>query len=152
RALKDAKLSTRQARLKLPVQGKPHWRLVEEGLHIGYRRLHNRAGNWVVRTYTGNRNQPYETETIEAADDLSDADGVHVLSFTQAVNKARELRTRRGNGGRLGPYTVAQCLADYFAWRRAQSGESHSLYSDQLRARNHVLPIFGDVECAKLDR
>src|SRR5262249_28335935 len=113
RALKDANLGTRQARLRVAVSGKPHWRMVEEGLHIGYRRLAGKAGKWVVRFYTGNREQPYETETIASADDLSDADGLHVMSFTQAVTKARELRARRGNSGRLGPYTVAHCVADY---------------------------------------
>jgi integrase len=152
RALKDSNLGTRQARARLEVRGKPHWRDVEEGLHIGYRKLAGKAGKWVVRFYTGNREAPYTTETIASADDLSDADGVHILSFTQAVNKARELRARQGNGGRLGPYTVAQCLADYFASRRAQNGDSPSLRGDEQRIANHVLPVFGDMECAKLDR
>ena len=150
RALKDSNLGTRQARARLAVRGKPHFRMVEEGLHIGYRKLAGKAGKWVVRLYAGE--QTYTTETIASADDLSDADGLHILSFTQATNKARELRARQGNGGHLGPYTVSQCLADYFAWRRAQSGESHSLYSDEQRVGNHVLPVFGDTECAKLDR
>ena len=150
RALKDSNLGTRQARARLAVRGKPHFRDVEEGLHIGYRRLASKAGKWVVRLYGGD--QTYTTETIASADDLSDPDGLHVLSFTQAVNKARELRASRGNGGRLGPYTVAQCLEDYFAWRRAQSGDTHSARSDEQRAGNHVVPVFGDLECAKLDR
>src|SRR5262249_20816995 len=150
RALKDAQLGTRQARTRLAIRGKPHWRMVEEGLHIGYRRLHGRAGKWVVRLYAGD--QTYTTKTIASADDLSDADGVHVLSFTQAVNKCRELRARRGNGGRLGPYLVAHCVADYLGWRRAQNGESRSVHGDAQRIGNHVLPTFGDVECAKLDR
>src|SRR5262245_23311747 len=150
RALKDANLGTRQARLRVAIRGKPHWRMVEEGLHIGYRRLHGKAGKWVVRLYAGG--QTYVTETIASADDLSDPDGLHVLSFTQAVTKARELRARQGNGGRLGPYTVAACLEDYFKWRRAESGDSHSIHSDEGRARNHVLPAFGGMECVKLDR
>src|SRR5215472_3137878 len=104
RALKDSNLGTRQARARLAVRGKPHFRDVEEGLHIGYRRLAGKAGKWVVRLYAGD--QTYTTETIASADDLSDADGLHIMSFTQAANKARELRARQGNGGRLGPYTV----------------------------------------------
>ena len=49
RSVRDAKLDTREARLRLRVQGKPHWRLLEPGLHMGYRRLRNRPGTWTVR-------------------------------------------------------------------------------------------------------
>jgi hypothetical protein len=49
-------------------------------LHIGYRKGQG-AGKWVVRYYTGQ--QTYQVETIATADDLSDANGVDVLSFKQ---------------------------------------------------------------------
>ncbi len=38
RQVRDAKLSTREARSKLSVQHVPHWRLIHEGLHLGYRK------------------------------------------------------------------------------------------------------------------
>src|SRR6266481_9066362 len=83
RHVRDAKLSTREARSRLKVQGKPHWRLIEPGLHLGYRRLAGRSGTWCVRRYVGN--QRYAVETLSTvADDYGDADGVTVMSFRQA--------------------------------------------------------------------
>ncbi|WP_426433932.1 hypothetical protein [Bradyrhizobium genosp. P] len=85
RTVRDANLEKREARRRLPPRGKPHYRVMEEGLHIGYRRLKSGAGSWVVRSYVGD--QKYEVETIGPADDLSDADGVKILSFSQAQAK-----------------------------------------------------------------
>ena len=39
RSLRDSRLETREARLRLKPRGKPYWRLIEPGLHLGYRRL-----------------------------------------------------------------------------------------------------------------
>jgi hypothetical protein len=38
RTVREATLGTRSARLRLPVQTKPYWRVIEQGLHLGYRR------------------------------------------------------------------------------------------------------------------
>jgi integrase len=83
RSLRDAKLDTREARLRLPVHPKPRWRLIEPGLHLGYRRLAGRPGTWCVRRYVGS--QSYTVETLRAvADDYSEPNGKTVLSFRQA--------------------------------------------------------------------
>ena len=47
------------------------------------------AGKWVLRCYV-KANRAYEVETLAAADDFSDADGVGILNFKQAQEKARE--------------------------------------------------------------
>jgi hypothetical protein len=36
RTVRDAKLETRQARLKLTVRSEPYWRAITEGCHLGY--------------------------------------------------------------------------------------------------------------------
>jgi len=80
-------------RLKLKARGKPYDRRLEEGLHLGYRRLKG-AGKWVARLYGGG--QEYTVQTLELADDFSDANGATVLSFDQALKRARERRDGSG--------------------------------------------------------
>src|SRR6516164_6469646 len=84
----DARLESRESRSRLASRGKPHFRLLEPGLHIGYRRLKGRkgrpavAGTWVARHYVGGRS--YVVEKIGVADDFSDSDGTIILSFAHA--------------------------------------------------------------------
>ena len=87
RTVRDAKLETRAAREKLEARGKPYYRALEPGLHLGYRKAKGRrgrkvAGSWICRLYVGDQN--YRVERIGTADDFSDADGVAVLSFKHA--------------------------------------------------------------------
>src|SRR6516225_8673467 len=86
RTIKDTKLDKREARRRLEPRGKPYYRLLEEGLHLGYRKPNGRkgkpaaGGKWVTRIYIGN--QSYRVENIDGvADDFTDADGVAVLNF-----------------------------------------------------------------------
>ncbi|MGD0848478.1 MAG: site-specific integrase, partial [Bradyrhizobium sp.] len=62
RTVRDATLETRTARSRLPTRGKPHYRILEPGLHLGYRKLKTGPGKWVARHYLGNEN--YEIEVI----------------------------------------------------------------------------------------
>ena len=87
RRIADKNLDSKDARRKLQPRGKPYWRSVERGLHLGYRRLREGAGPWIARRYVGA--QRYDEQAIGIADDLSDADGVRVLSYWQAVDLAR---------------------------------------------------------------
>ena len=52
RIVRDTRLETRESRRKLNPAGKPYWRLLDEGLHIGYRKGQS-GGKWVVRRYVG---------------------------------------------------------------------------------------------------
>ncbi len=54
RTVRDAKLESRTARAALKPAGKPYWRALDEGLHVGYRKGQG-AGKWVVRRYAGDR-------------------------------------------------------------------------------------------------
>lgn len=81
RRVKDRNLDTRDARRKLKASGKPYWRAIGKGLHVGYRKGKT-GGVWVVRRYLGG--QTYKLETIAEADDILDADGTDVLDFWQA--------------------------------------------------------------------
>ena len=87
RTVRDAKLETRTARAALKPSGKPYFRAIDEGLHLGYRKGQT-AGKWVVRSYAGE--QSYTLETIGTADDTIDPDGMTILSFAQAQAIARQ--------------------------------------------------------------
>lgn len=111
RTIRDASLDTRTARSRLQPSGKPYYRSLEHGLHLGYRKPRSGTGKWVARHYLGN--QTYEVEVIAAADDYSDADGIEILDYRQAQQKARERREARArsNAGKdAGPLTVRAAM------------------------------------------
>jgi integrase len=110
RRIRDKDLETKAARAKLRARGKPYYRAVAPGLHLGYRKG-KRACPWVVRFYTGDRQ--YQVESIGTADDFSESDGVHILDFWQAQDCARALHKQRAGGVLLGPYTVRRAIDDY---------------------------------------
>jgi integrase len=133
RHVRDAKLSSREARSRLKVQGKPHWRLIEPGLHLGYRRLANKPGTWCVRRYVGQ--QTYTLETIKGAvaDDYGDADGKTILSFIQAQKEALKHKPKAG------PLTVQQAVEDYLRHLEARS----NIYDAGRRAQAFIFPQLG---------
>jgi hypothetical protein len=101
RKLRDSNLETRTARSRLPVRHKPFFRLIEPGLHLGYRKLTSGPGTWLARRYTGEGR--YILENLRSADgafvladDFEDADGDKVLSFAQAQRAVRGPRSDRG--------------------------------------------------------
>ena len=86
---RDAALETRTARSRLKVAHKPYFRLIEPGLHLGYRKLASGPGTWVVRRYSGGgtytvKNLTTADDKLVIADDYSETDGNSVLSFGQA--------------------------------------------------------------------
>jgi hypothetical protein len=92
RTVKDAKLSSREARLKL-ARRQRHWRNLGGKVHLGYWRGEGEAGRWLLRVYTGQ--QKYAVEVLRSttgdkvvADDVADANDVTVLSFEQAQRRA----------------------------------------------------------------
>jgi integrase len=132
RRVRDINLESRAGRSKLKPSGKPYYKSIGEGLHLGYRKGRV-EGRWVVRRYAGN--QAYITDTIGTADDIADADGTRILTFWQAQDKAREI------GGKLvyaGPYRVADAIADYLTFLGDRG------YFVAGRMRKHILPALGD--------
>jgi integrase len=125
RKVRDASLDSRAARSRLEARGKPYYRAIDPGLHLGYRKLRGGPGKWVVRLYAGG--QTYVVETIATADDLSDATfkdreipkakikPTDILSFGQAQERARAIRDERSRSaaGVFGPYTIDNAIDDY---------------------------------------
>jgi integrase len=149
RIVRDAKLETRTARLRLPIRSEPYWRGLENGFALGYRRR-TKGGTWLARRRV--EGGGYTEHKIGTADDLQDADGVAVRDYGQAQKAARawwrsELRRAEGHDTRSGPFTVADALADYLMAFERRGGKS--LYETRRAAERHILPL-GHTLVAKL--
>src|SRR5262249_27417764 len=140
RTVRESSLATRSARLRLAVATKPYWRVIDQGLHLGYRRR-NDAGI-------------YRETKLGLADDLQDADGKSILDFSQAQRAARlwctqEQRLAAGdNAVSDGPYTVARAIADYLEDYRRRGGKS--VEGIESGVKRNILPALGKLPVAKL--
>jgi integrase len=151
RTVRDIALGTRSARLRLAPQAKPYWRVIEQGLHVGYRRR-DTGGTWIARRR--NERGIYREAKLGLADDLQVANGDTVLDFSQAQRNARtwwthEQRLASGLGAAImGPYTVARAMGDYLEDYRRRGGKA----SDSVESvtRRNILPELGNVSVAKL--
>lgn len=147
RTIRDASLESRTARCRLKPRGKPYFRALEPGLHVGYRKSTSGAGKWVARHYVGA--QRYELETLATADDFSDADGLAVLSFVQAQALARSRMVARAHAavGKTAPTTVADAVSAYLEFlenNRKSAGFS------RYAANAFILPQLGTLEVQAL--
>lgn len=150
---REANLSTRAARDRLKPSGKPYFRTLDEGLHLGYRKG-SRASAWVVRWYVGGKD--YRVESLDARpDDVLEADGETVLNWNQAQAAARKAfqRTQREAVGleaeqpKRGPYAIRDAVADYLDWlARHRKTTKDATY----RAKAFILPELGELDTSRL--
>ena len=153
RTIVDSNLKDRTARGRLKARRKPYWREIEPNLAIGYRRLKGRKGRpagpgtWSVRHYLGAG--AYAVEKIDGvADDFSDANGVTVLDFKQAMDKARALHLQRHTASEIiGPLTVKAALELHL---EHLAGLGQNTDNQKHHAHAFIIPGLGDVEVAKL--
>ena len=126
RTVRNAKIDTRSARVKLTERREPYWTPISAGCAIGYRRG-AKGGTWVARFRGEDGKQHYEA--LGAADDARDADGLTVYSFAQAQEVAREFFARKARqlAGHVAPadgqFTVADALDAYFADREQRGSK-----------------------------
>jgi len=146
RTVRERRLDSPAARAKLKPSGKPYWRAIDTGLHLGYRKGLN-GGRWVCRRYLGAGQ--YEVATVAIADDHSPADGASILDFFQAQRKAREVAALAKAPAKTA-FTVAAAMDAYF--ERLEHEGSRSLADARRRARFHILPALGDILVADLTR
>jgi integrase len=142
RRLRDKDIETREARSKLKARGKPYWKAIGLGLHVGYRKG-GRGGVWVVRRYLGD--QSYKVERIALADDGEDANGVDVLDFWQAQEAAQNMRP--GAALKTSAYLVRDAVAAYLEHLEGRA----SWHDAKRRLEAFVLPAFGDKAVNDLD-
>lgn len=151
RTVRNAKIDTRSARVKLSERREPYWTPISAGCAIGYRRG-AKGGTWVARLRGEDGKQHYEA--LGAADDARDADGLTVYSFPQAQDRARAFFAKRARElagdfePSAGPYIVAKALDAYFHERERRG--SKGLAKDRAAARARILPALAEVELVKL--
>lgn len=140
RATRESKLETRTSRDKLKVSHHPYFKLIGESLHLGYRKG-KRGGKWIVRYYD---KEQYKFQTLGEADDFRDANGIDVLTYFQAQDKARqfadECKYREKCIGTPGkPLTINDAVIKYLSWYRIHK----KAYKETENAINtHILPKF----------
>jgi integrase len=148
RTVKDVNLASRTARLKLRAQKKPYWRALDQGRHVGYYKG-ARAGVWIARRSIGGSR--YQEQKLGVADDTHDADGVEVLSFSQAQEQARTWFSSAATASVAGPLTVRQAVTRYIAYLEAEKSPKAACDSER-RLERHVLPLIGDIPVRDLER
>jgi integrase len=144
--VRDSSLESRAARAKLKPGGKPYYKSIDRGLHLGYRKG-KRGGRWVVRRYVGA--SKYVVETIGDADDVADADGVLMLTFWEAQSRARELHKQQitaTDSAHRGPYRVQDAIDDYLAYLQGRPS-----YDDiRVRLAAYAQALLGSKEVSKV--
>jgi integrase len=148
RTIRDPKLDSRTARLRLGVRREPYWTSMAPGCALGYRRG---PGTWIAK-YRGDDGQRHY-EAIGPADDLTDGLG---LSFRQAQERAREfyrLKQREAAGDfspMAGIYTVADALREYFLDRERRGHKA--VPRDRQSAEALIATQLGHIAVAKLTK
>jgi integrase len=129
--------------MKLAGRKKPYFRLLSEGLHLGYRRstVARRAGTWLCRRYLGG--ERYELHLLGTADDFPDMPpSGQTLTFDEAQAAAKLWARERAQGERAevvaeNSPTVRKAVVDYITNRKARSDRAGR--DAELRLSHHVL-------------
>lgn len=156
RTVKDVRLDSRAARERLAPRKKPYYRVIETGRHVGYYKG-QRSGTWLARTIVGAR---YAEQKLGMADDIRDANGLDVLSFSQAQAAARDWFDRQvldQEAKAAGPVvTVRSATEEYIAERNERESKHQGRPVNSSAAHKMKLHVLGDtklaaVELSKLD-
>ena len=148
RTVKDKKLESRTARQALKSRAEPHWKLIDMGFHLGYRKHKDGGGSWIARARS--EGKKYQACQIGKADDFQDADGVAILNFSQAQEKARawyETLKRQQLGSGSAKLTVNEVLDQYLDYLQTH-GKSAERAEYSMNA--YIRPVFGDILVSKL--
>jgi len=139
RLVRDHRLETRSARDRLRRAKHPYWRLISTGCHIGYYRGPH-GGTWIARSRKNGARQGYLQRSLGEADDLRDADGVDILDFRQAQQRAKTWfeDIAAAAGKRPERYTVGNALDDYLAGFTGKS-----LEKTRHMVERHIRPALG---------
>lgn len=141
-SVRNNKLENRTQRGKLPVAHRPFWVGIGQGLHLGYRKG-AKGGAWIARYYL--EKGKYITSKLGKADDHQDANGLDVLSYFEAQDRARTFANQQAESvageGADKEFTVAEATNKYLEWFKVH----RKSYSRTLQAVNtDINPTLGD--------
>ena len=152
RTVRNAKLDSRTARIKLTARRAPYWTVLSKGAALGYRKG-AKGGTWIARFLDDTGTHRYQA--LGAADDAMDADGSLCLSYATAQREADKWFRIAANGfqddaPRSGSYTVKDAMADYLAAYKRKGGKSLDRTQSAIDA--HINPTLGGVPVSKLTK
>ena len=137
RRIRSHDLETRTSRLKLAPRKKPYTAQIAPGIQLAYRR-NKGAGVFSVKA-------PFGLKKFAVADDLEDANGEFVMTYWQALDKARGL-ARAGEGSSDALVTVAQAVDNYEADLATRGAKK----DNATQIRRHLTPTMADKPVALL--
>jgi integrase len=142
RTVRGGNLETRAARLRLKPRGRPYYvTTAKPGLHLGYRRIADQNGRWIVRRYMGGG---YTTDAFAQADDYSPGDEREVLTYHRAAQRVsgESPPVRKGSG-----YTVQDAVDAYLVQLRKHSKSGNDTAG---KLRVYVTPRLGSLPLGEL--
>ncbi len=140
------RVNTKTALQQLAQRAEPYWHMISQGCALGFRKG-KRSGSWVARFRDDRGKQHYRA--LGTADDTVEADGTSILSFSQALDKARAFFGKNFHKLKAsGQYTVTDALQDYFLSREHRG--SKGIRADKYAAAARIIPALGDIPLAKL--
>ncbi len=142
RHVKDYYLGTPEARSKLARRHNPYWREITPGLHIGYRKG-KRGGSWIGRKLL--EDGKHRKWKLATADDIVDSNGVDILNFTEADDKARLGPPGLAGHGKL---EIVNDIMDYYM--KQQRAEARSANVTQYAVDRHITPKLGSRKVSRL--
>lgn len=122
RRTRSSFLENRTARLKLATRKKPYTALIAPGIFLAYRR-NTGPGTWSVKCHGW-------LKRFGLADDHEDANGESVMSYWQALERAKML-ARADEGNTEQPISVAETINAYEADLETRGGRKYN--ATQLR-------------------
>jgi integrase len=147
RASRHSALETRTGRDKLKAAHEPYWVAIGQGLYLGYRK-NIKGSTWFVRCYI--QNKKYIKQKLGKADDYQDANGIDVLNYFQAQERARHFANEQAHtavGKKATPITVKEAMEHYLKWfkahRKSYDRTEHAINID-------IIPALGDIPVKNL--
>lgn len=122
RRTRSAFLENRTARLKLTIRKKPYTALIAPGIFLAYRRNAG-PGTWSVKAHGW-------LKRFSLADDHEDANGESVMTYWQALERAKTL-ARADEGNTEKPTSVAEAVDTYETDLETRGGRKYN--ATQLR-------------------
>lgn len=147
RKVRQTSLENRTNRLKLPVAKKPIFVRIGQGVSLGYRR-NQTAGTWVLRIADGSGGANQRGFAI--ADDHEEANGVDILTYWQAQDRAKQLARGAEAAPAAGPVTVGAAVEAYLTVLEAKNPRTAA--DTKGRLKKHFLPKFGAKPLAALTK
>jgi integrase len=143
----EAPITRPNARAKLAARGKPYFRLVQAGLHVGYRRNKNSAATWLARRALGE--DRYEFQPL----DIADPEGEH--AYYEAVRLAQRWFKAASLSG-SSSITVRDAVEAYRVIRETRTAAQRGSFTAKHTFRssmNRVLASsLADIELNRLTR